>query len=257
MADAAANLFDRTLRQYEAAYTVEMISTFSLVECEDPAQASSLFASNPDVDQIPVRRDGAICSVMERPHPAHEVAIREGMLVGSEESLLTFIPSLKERRYFLVLRQRQICGIVTRSDLVKLPVRILAFTLVSHLESLMTDFISERYESVEFLDALTDGRRAKFDERLADLRARKIDPAPVEVLLLADKRDVIASLGRFERRFDDDLHEIEKLRNDVAHAVTYANDHEAVVRFLQRLELAEHWIEQISQAMREGQAVGL
>jgi hypothetical protein len=257
MADAASNLFDRTLRQYESAYTVEMISTFSLVECHDAAQGPALFAAHPNVDQVPVRRHGAICGLLERAQPTVEIPIREGMLVASEESLLTFIPSLKERRYLLVLRQRQICGIVTRSDLVKLPVRILAFTLVSHLESLMTDFIKTAYDGLSFLETLTDGRRAKFNERLNDLRARKLDPAPVEVLLFADKRDAIACLDRFERRFDDDLHEIEKLRNDVAHAVMYANDHDAVVRFLQRLELAEHWIGAISQAMRENEEVGV
>lgn len=257
MADAPSNLFDRTLRQYESAYTVEMIATYSLVECEDPADAPSLFAMNPDVDQIPVRREGAICGVVERSNPAREIAIREGMIVASEESLLSFIRCLKTRDYLLVLRQRQICGIVTRSDLVKLPVRILAFTLVSHLESLMTELIAASYEALEFLEALTTGRRAKFDERLGELRNRKLDPAPVEVLLFADKRDAIVALGRFDRRFDEDLHEIEKLRNDVAHAVTYASDHEAVVRFLQRLELAEHWIEQLSQANREGETVAI
>jgi hypothetical protein len=228
MADASSNLFDRTLRQYESAYTVEMIATFSLVECNDPAHAPALFAKHPNVDQIPIRRQGVICSVIERSHPSLEHAIREGMLAGCEESLLTFIPSLKDRRYFLVLRRREICGIVTRSDLVKLPVKILGFTLVSHLESLMTEFITMNFDAVAFLDVLKPKRRTDFERRIADLRQRRIDPPPVEVLQFADKRDVISTLERFDGTFDSDMHDIEHLRNDIAHAVTsYANDEQS------------------------------
>jgi len=54
------------------------------------------------------------------------------------------LPLLKKHPYRLVLVGTAIKGVVTCSGLAKAPVRLLAFTLVSHLEMVMTDLIRTR-----------------------------------------------------------------------------------------------------------------
>jgi hypothetical protein len=67
----------------------------------------------------------------------------DGLLVASDEPLKRFIPLLVESPYRLVVRGTRIEGIVTNSDVHKLPVRLLAFALVTHLEMTMADVIAD------------------------------------------------------------------------------------------------------------------
>lgn len=83
------------------------------------------------------------------------VPLDGSLLVTAEEPLTRFVPLLRRRPYRLVLLGTEIAGIVTRSDIIKPPVRLLAFTLVSHLEVAMTELIRARYPTDEaFLDVL-------------------------------------------------------------------------------------------------------
>jgi predicted transcriptional regulator len=59
--------------------------------------------------------------------------LRLGLLVASDEPLKRIIPLLVESPHRLVVQGTRIEGIVTSSDVHKLPVRLLAFALVTHL----------------------------------------------------------------------------------------------------------------------------
>jgi hypothetical protein len=61
----------------------------------------------------------------------------QSILITSGSSVLGYIEEAKESPCRLVLRNTQIAGIVTISDLQKLAVRPALFVLVTHLELLM------------------------------------------------------------------------------------------------------------------------
>ena len=63
------------------------------------------------------------------------------MLVSAEEPLPKFLPTLVSSPYRLVVRGVEIRGIVTLSDVAKLPVRLMAFTLAIHVEVVLADVI--------------------------------------------------------------------------------------------------------------------
>ncbi|HEX4919658.1 MAG TPA: hypothetical protein VFV92_02840, partial [Candidatus Bathyarchaeia archaeon] len=119
----------------------------------------------------------------------------DSLLVSSEEPLTRFVPLLKKHPYRLVLVGTEIKGVVTCSDLAKAPVRLLAFTLVSHLEMVMTDLIRARCPDDQALFRyLERERRKKLEYRLRRRRTANLVLPVIEFADLSDKRIVLAAL---------------------------------------------------------------
>jgi hypothetical protein len=59
--------------------------------------------------------------------------LAESMLVAGSLSLVAFLPRIADRDYRLVLERERIMGVVTPSDVVQLPVRLLVFALLISL----------------------------------------------------------------------------------------------------------------------------
>lgn len=170
----------------------------------------------------------------------------DGLLVSSDEPLKGFIPLLIESPHRLVVRGARIEGIVTSSDVHKLPVRLLAFALVTHLEMTMADVIVRGSDGEDWTLLLSEGRQRKVMEKFGRLRTEKFDPPLIEVTDFCDKRDVLAKIGVLnvpsKRKAVDDFERIEELRNSVAHAATYAQTEEQLAKFVELSELTEAWI---------------
>ena len=105
--------------------------------------------SNPDFDQFPVKQGDATVGILLRQgeHDGKTVReamqpLREGLIVSADMPIADLIPQLRESHYRLVLRGGCIDGLVTQSDLLKLPVRLVVFALITHLEQIMTDVVS-------------------------------------------------------------------------------------------------------------------
>ena len=209
-------------------------------------------------DCIPVRDGGGrVIGVLERngrnvAGQARSVMrpLDDALLVAADEPLKEFIPLLVESPHRLVVaRGARIEGIVTSSDVHKLPVRLLAFALVTHLEMTMAELIRRTSTNDDWLDGLGEGRRARVSQKLADLRLKNIDPPLLELTDFCDKRDVLAKkglLGTPKAKAVKQLKQIEDLRNTVAHAATYAQDADQFHEFVRLLELTEAWIRRLS-----------
>ncbi len=237
------SVFEQVIDRYATAFTVEMISTFdSLIFCDVPQNASGLFAEHKGIDQFPVRKKGKVIGVVEKQSGSKVFPLEVGLLTAAKEPLCQFLPSLKERKYMLVLRGRGIEGIVTRSDLTKLPVRLYGFSLIAHLETLLAQLIEKRFQGDSFKTELDTHTRKSFESELKRLRKEGMDPPPVEALCLDRKCKIVARAYELGKQATDDLAEIKQMRNQVAHIRTYANDQDDVCHFLGRLELARQWI---------------
>jgi hypothetical protein len=230
------------------------ITTFDLGTCtvSDDAERTLKDPTLLAFDYIPVREGSRIVGVLDRrAKPARGAAgghmrqIDPACLVSAETPLRMFIPLIGRSPYWLVVRAAGIKGIVTRSDLLKLPMRLHAFTIVTHLETLMADVIRAYRDSDDWLALLSDGRQERILRKQQKLQKKKLDPPVVELTDFCDKRVVVAKLLGLHKEFTAPLEEIEELRNSVAHSGTYLNDDGDVQMFVERMSAAEAWIERL------------
>lgn len=222
---------EEVLAGLENALTVDLIATYTLITCAPDDIAMEVFrrAETGDLDQLPVR-DHHVVGVLERVagESTGRVAevmkpLTDGMLVAADTGILGYIRSSANSPYHLVVRGGGIRGIVTPSDLLKLPVRTVLFTMLTHLESTMATFIQERIPELEWGKILKPARMKKLDDEFLALRQKRLDVNRLLLTEWCDKRDLVSSvLSKDDRKFFvRDLRELEELRNTVAHASTY------------------------------------
>jgi len=254
-----SEIFDLTMKGLETGLRVGDIATYGFLSCggDDNAAEVMTRAELLPFDCIPVKDGNRVVGVLQRsgevaPRAAREVMRRldDGLLVSSDEPLKRFIPLLVESPHRLVVRGAGIEGIVTSSDIHKLPVRLLAFALVTHLEMTMADVIVRGVEDDDWKNLLSVGRQIRVMEKFEQLRTENFDPPLIEVTDFCDKRDVLAKRGLLsvpsKRKAVEDFERIEDLRNSVAHAATYAQSVEQLAEFVELLELTEAWIVRLS-----------
>lgn len=232
-----------------AGLTVSMISTkrADFVCCGKEDRLGAVVAGNTEkFDYMPVQDsgdgDGHIVGVVrlaeyyETPAPEMQVReayepLREGHLIGSDASILSFVREADARPFRLLVSERGIVGLVSLSDLQNLPVRAALFGLVTGLEMAMTDTI-RLYDpdGSKWRTCISGPRQIALDSRID--AARKTSGIINELLFteFCDKRDIIRKLvfaGDPRRNeFEGKLKAIEKLRNDLAHANHYADTNE-------------------------------
>ena len=152
--------------------------------------------------------------------------LSEDNLIGADASILSFITTADQRPCRLVISGARIEGLVSLSDLHKLPVRAALFALITYLEMAMAQAIRVEYPKPEdWKQHLSQLRRTKLEEAV---REAKEKDNWIEDLLLtqfADKVQIIkkshsfnGSKGSFERT----MKEIQVLRDGLAHANEYA-----------------------------------
>jgi hypothetical protein len=252
------DVFGRTIRGLEVGLKVGDIATFDLQTCDVDDDAEEVL-QRPELEPfsaVPAVESGRVVGVLERNGRGDgkvrnaSRALDDSILVAFEEPLKSFLPLLVDSPYRLVLQGSRIEGIVTWSDVHKLPVRLLVFALVTHLELTMADAIVSAWPSDSWLDKMKTQRRAKVDEKIAQLRGDELDPPLIELTEFADKAQLVVRIGGFplettKRRALNELGKLERLRNKVAHAATLASDHAGYCDFVARLGLVEEWLARI------------
>ena len=78
------------------------------------------------------------------------------------------------------------------SDIQKLPVRLFAFALITHLESTMAEVILLHCPKPDlWLNMLKDDRRQGVLDKLDNYGRSRLDPLPIEFTEFCDKRDLV------------------------------------------------------------------
>jgi hypothetical protein len=250
--------FEAAREATRAAFHVRLIGTFApdLVCAPVDGNADEWLANAPaDFDQFPVREGDRTIGLLVRGSHSGRL-VRDAMLPLTEEliasadmAIAELIPRLKSLPYRLILRGDRIDGIVTQSDLLKLPVRIVVFGLLTHLETVMGDLVSTHWPRDEWMAVLSPGRRAKLVEKETALRRRGLNPPRIELTEFADKRDLCKRLiatGR--KRFERDLDGLRDLRDQLAHAATFvddADDATGIESFVDKWDAARYWLQEL------------
>src|SRR6266550_170508 len=125
--------FEMTMQGLETGLQVQHIATLGqklrTCQIDDKRDIATLFADSQfdGFDYIPVRKGNSIIGVISREDKGNIdknnlQRLDESNLISAQEPLTRFIPLMAITSYRLVLQGASIQGIVTRSDLLKLPV---------------------------------------------------------------------------------------------------------------------------------------
>ncbi len=259
--------FEEPLGGLEAGLRVEHIVASPLGTCNINEDAEAVLARFRDFTCIPVRRNenGPIIGVLEQSDPPPKGIVEQcmrqldgSMLISAGAPLSELIPLLGQSPYRLVVTQKGIEGIVTPSDLQKLPARLYTFALITRLELVMMDIIQQKTakDDQAWLKHLKKPRIEKLEEKHQTLQTEDSDLPLLELTEFCDKRDILMKLlashqGFSRNAFEEDLKAIEKLRNSVAHAGSYADDAQRGKKFIVRLTKTAGWIKALSSYLEE------
>jgi hypothetical protein len=259
-----------TLTEFQEGLPVRLIATrrADFKTCSPDEAVSSVVARNTDeFDYFPIVESGAsaadgriigLLNIVKFTHAdQHDCFVRDRMdpltednLIGADASILTFFRHADQRGCRLVVSGLEIYGLVTLSDLQRLPVRASLFAMVTHLEMIMANAIRKEFTNTDgWLARLSDARQAKINRSVAEIKSHD---AYVEHLLFtqfADKREIIKKSRSFQwdkDDFYDQMKQIEALRNDLAHANAYAPTRETAVRTCETVRFIDLWIERLS-----------
>lgn len=249
-------VFRETMTRFETAFTVGLIATVDPAGCTLNDRSGDILAQWPDFDQFPVRDGEEVVGALQRAtaeptklvsEQRSNIALKGSILVAEDEPLERLIPAFVKQPFFLVIRGRGIDALVTQSDLVKLPVQLLALTLTTHLEQVMAQAIRGRFgESEEWVQHLDNYSRKRLLGSQERLRAERANPDLLDLSYFPDKAMVVGNALQPGDRFSGDMEELRLLRNDLSHPKDFIGDDDGLEVFVRRLGLTRHWIDRLS-----------
>lgn len=254
---------DAALKAMSTSFHVRLIGTFApeLVWAPVDVEAAEWLSKNhPEFDQFPVKDgDSTVGVLLRHADPRGKTVatavqpLRDGLIVSADMPIADLIPQLRENHYRLVLRGGRIDGLVTQSDLVKLPVRMLLFGLISHLELCLRALVRKRAPWPQWLDLLAPKRRRKLSGELGDVKNARLEPDPLEFTNLGDILSVLAHQPDLADGLRAESESIRKLRNSIAHAKTYISSPDDVREFVDRFTCVRSWIDRVSRTLKPTQ----
>lgn len=249
------------LKAMDQSFQVRLIATFApnLACAPAEAQAAQWLTENyPDFDQFPVRDGETTIGVLLRQSDYGDKSVGDVMLPLSERVIVSadmpiadLIPELRESHYRLVLRGDRIDGLVTQSDLLKLPVRMLIFGLISHLESGLRALVRQRAAWPMWLELLHQDRQKEVRKEVRKLERARLEPDPLEVSNFSDVVNILAAQPDLGDDFWERADSVRLLRNDVAHAKTYIASADDVHQFVGRFNGIRDLTDRVSRVLQD------
>ena len=229
-------------------FRVRHIASSHLITCNQDEDKNEVLL-RPELsgfDQIPITDGDKIVGVLERGGNPRR-PIDDSLLVSSEQPLSQFVRTLKNQRYRLVLTGTSITGIVTWSDMMKPPVFVFVYSLISHLEILMTGEITSQYPQNSWLDLLDKEAKGRIIGRYQRWQKANIALELIECADLEHKASILRD--RFSRNedFGRELQTIISLRHSTDHVKDYVKTSDDLKKFVYQIELAESWIARLLQ----------
>ena len=156
----------------------------------------------------------------------HCCPLSEEYLIGADTSILDFIKEADRHPCRLVVSGTRIVGLVTLSDLQKLPVRASLFALITGLEIAMSEAIKKEFSNgAGWLEHLTDSRQRKIEEESKNSEQADGHVDKLLFTQLGDKAKILTKLSCFscsKSELHRRLEAIKHLRDKLAHANEYA-----------------------------------
>lgn len=255
---------DEMLASLERSAPVRLMATMKDVVvaiAAEPAADALRRADGQRFDFLPVRDqpDGPIVGLFRRKEVQNADGRRVSdvmqpltgdILIGADAPLLDFVYLADQRRCRLVIDRRGIEGLVTLSDIQRLPVRTVLFSLFIHLELLLTDALrKELGPDRPPFDILSDTRANEARGQWEKAKAAGMDRDPFNALQFGDKKTIAKKLKLFGlsgTKINVELERIERdLRNPIAHGADFAMTESSAESVVQASRLVRDWIGRI------------
>jgi len=240
------------LSDHSAHFTISDIATDALSTCKSSDAAAAILTKSEFLtfDHIPViDEDEQIIGVLERAQDPGsaiaEVAMRRlngSMLLSAHAPLLDGIRSLAYRPYALVVYPDGIHGIITRSDVQKLPVRMLIFSSVTILEQAIADAIIVNKADGTWIDLIPKDEIKNMERLRMRLVAEGMDPSIIVLVNFFRKIEIVARILGLSAEENKGLHEIRRLRNATDHGDNFLNSRKDIAALFELLDAGERWI---------------
>lgn len=180
--------------------------------------------------------------------------LAEQHLIGADASILTFIRDADQHPFRFVVSGHQISGLVTLSDLQRLPVRAALFAMVTHIEMTMADVIRRRFSQPDgWMNLLSKGRAEKVQKKVADA---ELADTLVDQLLYTEFCDKVTIIAKSwpssaegspeNKRFQRDMKNLQDLRDNLAHANDYAATRDAAKGVCECVRKMDDWIKSLT-----------
>jgi predicted transcriptional regulator len=258
----------KILRALENGMPVTLIATADLKTCEVDDRIEEVLQDQElqDFDYIPVRdTKGSITGVLVHKEVLQDQGyVKEAMrqihpsfLISADESLLSFVAECDITPFCLVVKGRKISGIVTLSDLQKLPVRPVLFMLITSVELLLAEWLRQNYQNEQdWLCKISKSRRSDIEEKWNQLQQSNMAIDRISTTNFCDKRDAALKLGAFPdskkfKEWERQLKDIEDLRNAVFHAGDYALTPEKAKKVAQTVQAASEIINLLEKSLTD------
>lgn len=158
--------------------------------------------------------------------------LSEDIVIGADASIFDFIQQADTHPTNLVISGNRVAGLVSLFDIQQLPVRAAIFALVTSFEMALALAIECRWPSPEdWLAMLSEGRQEKLKAEIEKSRRSDTFVSAIAFTQFADKADLVRKAGMLEGiscSLKVDLADIQSLRDNIAHANSYADTPEGL-----------------------------
>jgi hypothetical protein len=224
--DSIRRVFTRGFRVRDIA------EVFVSVDSTSDTQATAKLMDQNDFDVIGLRKEGRVTGYVRREDLGTGTisdVVRKftaEQVVSDSDTLAEVVAILTKQPRVFVNLLGHVGGIVTRDDLLKAPVRMWLFGMVTLLEMRFTDVIQAHFEGDTWCEFLSESRVEKARKLLEERQRRNRGLGLIECLQLSDKGQIIAKnenlrveLGIPSRnRAEKIVSMLEALRNSLAHS---------------------------------------
>ena len=254
---------DSVLSSLEQGLSVGLITTFDPYCCDVYDDLKEVVGREAlcEFDYLPVKENEEVVGLLHRAKYATEDAtglvrdamcnLRGDLIISANAGILSYIAGAEERPCRLVLQGNQLNGIVTLSDLQKLPVRPALFLLITHVELLMAEWLrTKELSEKKVLDNLIPKRRDGINGKWKDLQRRNLAIDILSATEFVDKRILLQNLCfPADDVAMEELEAVGYLRHSVAHAGDYALSPDKAENTIKAVKYARYWIERLQNTL--------
>jgi len=172
--------------------------------------------------------------------------LSEDSLIGADASILAFVREADRHRCRLVVSGSEVSGLVSLSDLQRLPVRAALFAMITHAEITMASAIRREFNGSDaWIERLSPSRRSKIED---EKKRSATEDTFVDNLLFTqfgDKVTIIRKSPLFNESktaFDSEMRSIQKLRDQLVHANEYASTRATAEQVCRTVRSIDRWV---------------
>jgi hypothetical protein len=162
---------------------------------------------------------------------ADYLALSEDTVIGADASIFDFIRNADEVSTKLVVSGEGVAGLVSLSDIQQLPVRAALFALVTSLKMAMSLAIERRWERpTDWMALLSESGKEGLLTKIENAKQRDGFVSEIAFTEFSQKSTILIKGGLLSgsrSSHDARFKPIRKLRDDLAHANSYADTPEA------------------------------